>query len=58
MPSALLHGFHQGFIASIVFAVGASIVALVVIKAQKPTKKDLAHEAENEAEAMAATPGI
>lgn len=58
LPAAMLHGFHQGFIAAIIFAIGASIVAIIVIKAQKPSKKDLAHEAENEAEALGAVPGV
>lgn len=57
LPSALLHGFHKGFMAAAIFAIGASIVALVVLKATKPTKKDLAQEAENEAESLPAIPG-
>lgn len=55
---ALVHGFQRGFMVAAVFAVAASIVALVVVKAHKPTKKDLEHEAENEAEALAAIPGV
>lgn len=58
LPEALVHGFQRGFIAAAVFAVAASVVALVVMKAHKPTKKDLAQEAETEAESLAALPGV
>jgi EmrB/QacA subfamily drug resistance transporter len=57
LPQALVHGFQRGFVVASVFALGASIVALVVIKAQKPTKDALKHETENEAEALPAIPG-
>lgn len=57
-PAALVHGFHQGFKAAALFALGASVVALVVLKSHKTTKKDLKDEAEHEAEAMPAIPGV
>jgi predicted MFS family arabinose efflux permease len=57
MQGALVHGFQQGFLAASVFALGASIVALVVLKVHKANKNDLAQEAETEAEALAAIPG-
>jgi EmrB/QacA subfamily drug resistance transporter len=57
VPTALVHGFQRGFMVAALFAVGASLVALIVIKARKPTQSDLDHEAENEAEALPAIPG-
>ncbi|HEU4984813.1 MAG TPA: DHA2 family efflux MFS transporter permease subunit, partial [Nitrososphaera sp.] len=57
IPSALVHGFHQGFEVAALFAVGASVVALLVLKSRKATKQDLAQEAETEAEALPAIPG-
>jgi EmrB/QacA subfamily drug resistance transporter len=57
LPSALVHGFQQGFLAASVFAVGASVVALVVLKTHKANKQDLAQEIETEAEALPAIPG-
>lgn len=56
-PEALVHGFHHGFAVASLFAVGGSIVVTLVIKARKPTKADLAQEAETEAEALPAVPG-
>ena len=58
LPEALVHGFQKGFFAAAVFAVGASVVALVVLKAHKPTNKELEHEVEAETESMAAIPGV
>lgn len=58
VTGALVHGFQQGFLAASVFAVGASVVALVVLKVHKPTAQDLAQEAETEAEALPAIPGV
>lgn len=58
VPEALVHGFRQGFIAAALFAVAASLVALVVIQKHKTTDKDLAQEAETEAEALPAIPGV
>jgi len=55
--NALVHGFHQGFVAAAVIAVIAGAVALVVFKVHKPSEADLAQEAETEAEALAAIPG-
>lgn len=56
MPEAMVHGFQQGFLAAIVFAVAASIVALIVVKNRKSTLSE-GEELENEAEALAAIPG-
>lgn len=58
MTEALVHGFRHGFFAAAVFALVASFVALVVIRAHKPSPADLAQEAETEAESMAAIPGV
>lgn len=58
LTTSLVHGFQHAFVASAIFAVAASIVALVIIKTKKPTKADLAHEAEVEAEALPAIPGV
>jgi EmrB/QacA subfamily drug resistance transporter len=58
IPGAIVHGFQQGFLAASVFAIGASVVALVVLKVHKPTQSDLAQEAETEAEALPAIPGV
>ena len=58
MNDALVHGFHQGFIAAAVFAVAASAVALFVFKTHKPTAREQADELTNEAEALAAIPGV
>lgn len=57
IPPALVHGFQQGFVTAAYFALGASIVALLVVKSAKPTKQDEAQVAETEAEALAAIPG-
>jgi EmrB/QacA subfamily drug resistance transporter len=57
IPSAMVAGFHQGFKMAAVFAIGASVVALTVLKLHKPTKDDLKQEAETEAEALTAIPG-
>lgn len=54
---ATVHGFQRGFLAAAGFALAASVVALVVIKAHKPTKGEMRQEPENEAEALAAIPG-
>lgn len=56
--TALVHGFQQGFLAASLFAVAAGIVALVVLKTHKPSKKDLQYETESEAEALPAIPGV
>jgi MFS family permease len=58
MPTALVHGFQRGFLVAAVFAVLASIVAAVILKIHKPSKTDLAREAETEAESLAAVPGV
>lgn len=54
---ALVHGFQQGFIAAAIFAVAASVVALLVFKTHKQTASERANELTNEAEALAAIPG-
>lgn len=56
MPEALVHGFQQGFRAAVIFALAASVVALIVLKSKKQTET-LSEERENEAEALAAIPG-
>ncbi|HEU4914368.1 MAG TPA: DHA2 family efflux MFS transporter permease subunit [Candidatus Saccharimonadales bacterium] len=58
VPNALVAGFHQGFKVAALFAVGASVIALVVLRSHKTTQKDLDHEAETEAESLAAIPGV
>jgi EmrB/QacA subfamily drug resistance transporter len=58
LPAALVHGFQRGFMVAILFAIISSIVALVVIKPHKTTKTDIGQEAETEAEAMPAAPGV
>jgi sugar phosphate permease len=57
LPEAMVHGFQQGFLAAIGFALAASIVALVVLK-NRPASKDEGDRLESEAESMAAIPGI
>ncbi|HSD56517.1 MAG TPA: hypothetical protein VLA92_05215, partial [Candidatus Saccharimonadales bacterium] len=54
----IVHGFQQGFIAAAVFAVLAGLVALFVLKSHKATKADIDQEAETEAEALPAIPGV
>lgn len=56
LPEALVHGFQQGFRAAVIFALAASVVALVVLKSKKPNTS-LDQEREGEAEALAAIPG-
>ena len=56
--SATVHGFQRGFIVAALFAVVASFIALIVLKGHKPTKDDLKQEAETEAEALPAAPGV
>jgi len=58
MPAAIVHGFQRGFLFAGLFTLLASIVSLVVIKARKPSSTDIAQEAENEAEALPAAPGV
>jgi EmrB/QacA subfamily drug resistance transporter len=56
--NALVYGFHKGFIAAAVFAVAASFVALIVFKTHKPSASEQADDMENEAESLAAIPGV
>lgn len=58
VPAALVHGFQRGFVVASLFAVAGSIVVMLVIKSRKPTKADLDQEAETEAEALPAIPGV
>jgi EmrB/QacA subfamily drug resistance transporter len=53
IPDAMVHGFQQGFRAAVLFAVAASVVALVVLRSKK--RQTLSEE--SEAEALAAVPG-
>lgn len=55
--NATVHGFQRGFLAAALLTVGASLIALTVLKAHKASQSDLAQEAETEAEALAAIPG-
>jgi EmrB/QacA subfamily drug resistance transporter len=55
---AIVHGFQRGFLFAALFAIAASLVALIVLRVHKPTKGDLAQEAETEAEALPAVPGV
>ena len=57
VPTALVHGFQQGFLVASLFAVAASIVALVILKVHKPTAQEAAQGPETEAESLAAVPG-
>lgn len=58
LSEALVFGFHRGFLVAALFAVAASLVALFVLKSHKTTRADLAKEAETEAEALPAIPGV
>jgi phosphotransferase system HPr-like phosphotransfer protein len=58
MLNATVHGFQRGFLAAAFFAIAASLVALIVLKVHKANKTDLDQEAETEAEALAAIPGV
>lgn len=58
MPNALVAGFHRGFLVAAAFAIGASLVAAVVLQNRKLSQQDLKDEIEDEAESMAAIPGV
>lgn len=58
VPTALVHGFQRGFLIAVLFAIVSSIVALLLVESRKPSKRALAEEAETEAEAMPAAPGV
>jgi EmrB/QacA subfamily drug resistance transporter len=58
MLNATVHGFQRGFLAAALFTVGASFIALVVLKVHKATKNDIDQESETEAESLAAIPGV
>ncbi len=55
---ALVYGFHQGFLVAAGFALASAVVAALVLKNRKPSKDDLEHEMEREAEALPAIPGV
>jgi EmrB/QacA subfamily drug resistance transporter len=57
VPAALVHGFQRGFAVAALFAVGASLVALVVIKARKPSRVQAQRGLEVEAELVPAIAG-
>ncbi|HUS26035.1 MAG TPA: DHA2 family efflux MFS transporter permease subunit [Nevskiaceae bacterium] len=57
LQTSIVHGFQRGFLVAALFAVAASLVALVVLKVHKPSASDIAGEPEAEAEALAAVPG-
>lgn len=57
LNEALVVGFHRGYIAAAIFAVAASVVALLIFKTHKPTKAEMEDDVEREAEAFAAIPG-
>jgi EmrB/QacA subfamily drug resistance transporter len=58
ITQAMVHGFQHGFVAAAIFAAAAAVVAATVLKVHKPTQGDLSQEAETEAEAMPAIPGV
>ena len=58
VPTALVHGFQRGFLVAALFTVAASILALTVLKVHKPTASEIDQEEENEAESLAAIPGV
>jgi EmrB/QacA subfamily drug resistance transporter len=57
IQTAVVHGFQRGFLVASLFAVGAAVVALTVLKVHKPSAADIQQEAETEAESLAAVPG-
>ncbi|MEO5950491.1 MAG: DHA2 family efflux MFS transporter permease subunit [Candidatus Saccharimonadales bacterium] len=57
LPQALVDGFQRGFLTAAIFALIASIVALLVLKATKQNKTDMDSEVLHESEAFAALPG-
>jgi EmrB/QacA subfamily drug resistance transporter len=57
IPAALVHGFQRGFAVAALFAVGASVVAALVIRARKPSRAQADAALVAEAEAVPAIPG-
>ena len=55
--TALVYGFHKGFIAAAFFGVAASAVALIVFKVHKPSRADIEDDTQDQAESLAAIPG-
>ena len=58
LPAAMVHGFQRGFVVAALFGIVASLIALAVLKAHKPSAADIAQEGEAESEALAALPGV
>ena len=58
VPAALVYGFQRGYIVAVLFAVISSLVALTILKGRKPTAEEAASELEEDAESLAAIPGI
>lgn len=56
--TALVHGFQRGFLVAALFTIIATLIAIFVLKVHKPSADDLAAEAESEAEALPAIPGV
>lgn len=56
VPSALVHGFQRSFLAASLFAIAASIVAMVVIRAPKRSQVALKKEPESEISAIPGGP--
>ena len=57
IPAALVHGFQRGFATAALFALAASLVAAVVIKARKPSRAEAERDLQLEAEMVPAIPG-
>jgi hypothetical protein len=57
IPQALVHGFQRGFAVAALFALAASLVAAVVIKARKPSRAQAEEALRVEAEEIPAIPG-
>ncbi len=56
LPTAIVHGFQHGFFAAVIFALGASFIALTVFKVHRHKASDTS-QIEVEAESLAAIPG-
>lgn len=59
VTASIVHGFQNGFLAAAAFAlVGFFIARFVIHSGSKPNKSDINKEAETEAEALPAIPGV
>lgn len=58
MPTALVSGFREAFIAAAVLSVAAAIIAAVGLPNKKLTQSEIKHELEKEAESFPVVPGI